>query len=99
MTIAPGEFGLPKLQSVMVNVTFSEPVKHFRLSSLQLTNGTVSDFSGNGKTDLFILTPDESFILATVVIPHGVLRDSSNHPNSAALPFSFESDFFSTGTS
>jgi Bacterial Ig-like domain len=99
MTIAPGEFGLPKLQFVMVNVTFSEPVTHFRLLSLQSTNGTVSDFSGHGKTYSFVLTPNESFILATVVIPHGVVRDSSNHPNSAAPPFSFESDFFSTGTS
>ncbi|RTQ46264.1 hypothetical protein EJV47_22305 [Hymenobacter gummosus] len=68
-------------------VTFSEPVTGFVAGDLNVTNGTVSGFSGSGDTYAFAVTPTAAGPV-TVNVPAAVAQDQAGNVNVAAPQFS-----------
>jgi hypothetical protein len=68
-------------------VAFSDGVLGFDARSVQIQNGTLSNFQGKGTTYTFSVTPTAP---ATVVVsvPAGVTHDTIGTGNPAAAPFS-----------
>ena len=74
-----------------VTITFSEAVTGFEQSDLQVTNGTVTGFSGSGKTYEAEISPSESGEV-TVAVGADVAKDGAGYGNQAAAPLVIEAD-------
>ena len=72
-----------------VTITFSEAVTGFEPSDLQVTNGTVTSFSGSGKSYTAEITPSASGQVK-VEIGENVTEDAAGNGNQAAEPLSTE---------
>ena len=69
-----------------VTITFNEAVTGFEQSDIQVTNGTVTDFSGSGTSYTAEITPTESGEV-TVEVGAEVAEDAAGNGNEAAAPF------------
>jgi hypothetical protein len=67
-------------------VTFSESVTGFTAGDLNVSNGSVSNFSGSGSTYTFDVTPASAGAV-TVDVPAGAATDAVGNGNSAATQF------------
>ena len=74
-----------------VTITFNREVTGFEQSDLQVTNGTVTDFSGSGKIYEAEITPSASGEV-TVEIGEDVAEDGAGYGNQAAAPLVIEAD-------
>ena len=74
-----------------VTITFSEEVTGFEGSDIQVTNGTVSDFSGSGKNYTVEITLSESGEVR-VEVRADAAEDGAGNGNRAAAPFIIEAD-------
>ena len=74
-----------------VTIIFSEPVEGFEQSDLQVTNGSVTRFSGSGTSYTVEITPSESGEV-TVEVGADVAEDAAGNGNQAAGPFVIEAD-------
>ena len=74
-----------------VTITFSEAVTGFEQSDLQVTNGSVTRFSGSGTSYTVEITPSESGEV-TVEVGADVAEDAAGNGNQAAGPFIIEAD-------
>ena len=70
-----------------VTITFSEAVTGFEPSDLQVTNGTVTSFSGSGESYTAEITPSASGQVK-VEIGENVTEDAAGNGNQAAKPLS-----------
>ncbi len=77
-------------EPISVTVTFSEPVSGFDSSDLIVTNGSVSNFSGNGGTYSFDLSAASDGLI-TVSIAGNAASDSAGNGNDSGT-FSINSD-------
>ncbi|MDP4210200.1 MAG: Ig-like domain-containing protein, partial [Bacteroidota bacterium] len=68
-------------------ITFSEVVTGFVAGNVVVNNGTISNFTGSGKTYTMNITPTaQGFI--TVNIASGVAMDAAGNGNTIAVPYS-----------
>ena len=74
-----------------VTITFSEAVTGFESSEVTVTNGSVSDFSGSGRSYTAEITPSVSGAV-TVEVAADVAEDGAGSGNRAAEPFVIEAD-------
>ena len=72
-----------------VTIIFSEPVEGFEQSDLQVTNGSVTRFSGSGTSYTVEITPSESGEV-TVEVGADVAEDAAGNGNQAAEAFELE---------
>ncbi len=68
-----------------ITATFSESVTGMTIDDFNITNATLSNFSGNGTTYTVKATPITNGPIV-VNLPQGSATDNNNQPNSAALP-------------
>ncbi|WP_298442805.1 Ig-like domain-containing protein [uncultured Ferrimonas sp.] len=68
-----------------ISIEFSEAVSGFTQTDLQLTNGTVSSFSGSGTSYSAEITPTADGAV-TVLVPAAVAEDAASNGNSASNP-------------
>jgi hypothetical protein len=78
------------LASIPVKVTFSTSVTGFSSTSVSVTNGTISGFSGSGTTYTFNVAPTADGTV-TVSVAAGVANDAAGNANTAATPFTITS--------
>lgn len=76
---------------IPVMITFGEPVSGFTSSSLSITNGTVTAFTGSGATYTVNVTPSSQGTVS-VSVPAGVAQDSAGNGNTAATAISWTFD-------
>ncbi|MEG4634801.1 DUF4347 domain-containing protein, partial [Microcoleus sp. AR_TQ3_B6] len=76
----------------LVTATFSENVTGFIESGINVTNGTVSGFTGSGTTYNFTVTPNADGNV-TVNVPEAQARDSASNNNTAATQLTRTADF------
>ncbi len=74
-----------------VTITFSEAVTGFEQSEIEVTNGSVTRFSGSGTSYSAEITPTESGEV-TVGVEANVTQDRVGNGNRAAEPIVFEAD-------
>ncbi|MEG4634804.1 DUF4347 domain-containing protein, partial [Microcoleus sp. AR_TQ3_B6] len=67
----------------LVTATFSENVTGFSSSGINVTNGTVSGFTGSGTTYTFTVTPNADGNV-TVNVPEATATDTASNNNTAA---------------
>ncbi|MEG4109865.1 DUF4347 domain-containing protein, partial [Microcoleus sp. S13_C5] len=67
----------------LVTATFSENVTGFSTSGINVTNGTVSGFTGSGTTYNFTVTPNGDGTV-TVDVPEAKATDTASNNNTAA---------------
>lgn len=67
-------------------ITFSESVTGLAANAIRVTNGTLNDFTGNGTTYSFRVTPSNNGII-TVNVPANVAQSAVGNANQAAAPF------------
>ncbi|WP_415064362.1 Ig-like domain-containing protein [Bdellovibrio sp.] len=71
------------LDPIPFGVVFSEDVVNFAESKLQVTNGTITNFSGTGSSYRFEVTPTATGLVA-VSVAAGAAADPLGNPSSAA---------------
>ena len=76
----------PVFGAFEVTITFNEAVTGFEQSDIQVTNGTVTDFSGSGTSYTAEITPSQSGEV-TVEVGAKVAEDAAGNGNEAAAPF------------
>jgi arylsulfatase A-like enzyme len=64
-----------------VTATFSEPVTQLHPDELAVTHATVSEFSGEGTTWTFLVTPQAGNGI-TIHLPEGTVIDADGNPNA-----------------
>ncbi|HIJ65276.1 MAG TPA: PKD domain-containing protein, partial [Candidatus Hydrogenedentes bacterium] len=74
------------LSPIRVTVKFSELVRGFRQSDLDVTNAAVTGFTGDGANYGFYLVPAAEGVV-TADIPAAVAKDGANNWNAAAEQF------------
>ena len=74
-----------------VTITFSEAVTGFEQSEIEVTNGTVSSFSGSGTSYTAEITPSANGAV-TVEVTADVAVDGAGNGNRAAEPFVIVAD-------
>ncbi|OCR02496.1 hypothetical protein BCD67_01010 [Oscillatoriales cyanobacterium USR001] len=74
-----------------VTATFSESVTGFTDTKVNVTNGKVSEFSGNESTYNFTVTPTTDGVV-TVNIPGGSFQDIANNNNTASTDLTRTND-------
>ncbi len=74
-----------------VNIVFDETVTGFEQSDITVTNGSVTDFSGSGRSYTAEITPSESGDV-TVSIGADQAEDAAGNGNAAAEDFVIEAD-------
>ncbi len=81
-----------------VTATFSETVTGFTASDINVTNGTVSNFSGSDAIYTFDVTPTAAGTV-NVNIPAGAAQDTAGNPNTPAVTLSrtYDAEAFTTG--
>lgn len=77
--------------SVSVSIAFSESVNDFDVEDVSVVNGSISDFSGEGSSYSFTLTPLADGTV-TVDVAGNVAHDAASNGNSVATQLSFVSD-------
>jgi len=75
----------------LVTATFSENVTEFIPSDINVTNGTVSGFTGSGTTYNFTVTPNADGPV-TVDVPEAIATDNASNNNTAATPLTRTAD-------
>ncbi|MEG4208189.1 Ig-like domain-containing protein, partial [Microcoleus sp. Pol7_A1] len=76
----------------LVTATFSENVTGFSSSGINVTNGTVSGFTGSGTTYNFTVTPNADGPV-TVDVPAATATDTASNNNAAATQLVRTADF------
>ncbi|MCT7991379.1 Ig-like domain-containing protein [Laspinema olomoucense] len=74
-----------------VNTTFSETVTGFAAGDINLTNATLSNFTGTGTNYSFTVTPTGSGTVS-VNVPAGAATDAAGNSNTAATPLTLGAD-------
>ena len=74
-----------------VTITFGEPVEGFEQSEITVTNGSVSGFSGSGRSYTAEITPSGSGAV-TVEVAADVAEDGAGNGNRAAESLVIEAD-------
>jgi hypothetical protein len=74
------------LAPIPVTVTFSEPVTHFDVSKVTVSNGGITGFSGSGASYSFNLVPAGAGTV-TASVAAGVADDSAGNGNLASAPY------------
>ncbi len=70
--------------NVTYTVNFDQAVNYFTTSSVNVTGGSVSSLTGNGKTYTLVVSPNsDSEGNITISIPEGGAKDSSSNSNEA----------------
>lgn len=77
--------------SIPISITFSEDVIGFTILDIQVTNGTLENFSGSGKAFTADLIPSSNGTVS-VNIPAEVAEDAAGNGNTAADPFTIKYD-------
>jgi hypothetical protein len=75
----------------LVTATFSESVTGFMASDVNLTNSTISGFTGSGTTYNFTVTPNASGAV-TVNVPAAIATDTAGNNNTAATQLTRTAD-------
>ncbi|MEG4407539.1 DUF4347 domain-containing protein, partial [Microcoleus sp. MON2_D5] len=75
----------------LVTATFSESVTGFIASDVNLTNSTISNFTGSGTTYNFTVTPNASGPV-TVNVPAATATDTAGNNNTAATQLTRTAD-------
>lgn len=76
----------------VANFAFSESVSNFVLTDIQVTNGTLSGFSGSGANYSATVTPTGNGVVQ-VSLSNGVANDAAGNGNQASNTFSVTADF------
>ena len=91
MVAITSEAAAPLTEAFTLTITFSEAVTGFEGSDIQVTNGTVTDFSGSEMSYGAEITPSASGEVR-VEVGAGVAEDRAGNGNEAAEPFIIEAD-------
>lgn len=83
VTLSSDVGSVTDLTSILVTVTFSQPVTNFILDDIIVTNATVTDFAGNGAVYTFNLNPAAPGPVS-VTVGAGVAQAESGGGNQAA---------------
>ena len=67
--------------------TFSEPVTGFSAAGLNVSNGTISNFTGSGASYTFNVTPTTPGTATTVSVAANVAQDQANQGNAASATY------------
>ena len=79
------------MEGFEVTITFSEPVTGFERDDIQVSNGTVADFTEMSSSEYqATIKPTEVGQPVVVVVPEDVAEDGAGNPNRAAEPFEVE---------
>jgi hypothetical protein len=75
-----------ELNPIPVTVTFNEPVVGFESGHINITGGSIADFSGTGASYTFNVVP-ASFGAINISIPENLVTDASGNRNEASNIF------------
>ncbi|NBR25522.1 MAG: hypothetical protein EBU08_17445, partial [Micrococcales bacterium] len=77
--------------SIQITATFSEAVDSFVAEDVQVSNGTVGSFSGNGASYMFTVTPTTEGAV-TISVEASAAQDPAGNTNTASntLPYTYD---------
>jgi hypothetical protein len=83
VTIESRETSPTNNDSIPMTATFSKPIMGFQASDIEVTNATITQFSGQNYIYSFILIPNQDGLI-TLNIPENVVTDSQGKGNEAS---------------